>query len=118
MAAGRGRELGSSAELIAFDRSSVRRIDGDGHLFIEVSPISKASTCARGLQGAAAAGQLAKLTQLRGWRCPCGRSMGAPGVRRWRVSQAWRCSKPASVLDKALWRTRPPAPDAVQPGDG
>jgi len=32
-----------SADLIAFDRSSVRRIDGDGHLFIKVAPIAKAN---------------------------------------------------------------------------
>ena len=27
---------------IAFDRASVRRIDQDGHLFVETTPISKA----------------------------------------------------------------------------
>jgi len=30
---------------IAFDRDSVRRIDQDGHLFVEMTPISKANIC-------------------------------------------------------------------------
>lgn len=30
---------------LALDRGSVRRVDGDGHLHIEVSPISKANVC-------------------------------------------------------------------------
>jgi hypothetical protein len=30
---------------IAMDRASVRRIDDDGHLFVEITPISKANVC-------------------------------------------------------------------------
>lgn len=37
--------MATARDPLAFDRASVRRIDGDGHLFIEVSPISKANVC-------------------------------------------------------------------------
>jgi hypothetical protein len=37
--------LGSPMHNIALDRSTVRRIDQDGHLFVEMTPISKANVC-------------------------------------------------------------------------
>jgi len=39
------REPEHAADSIAFDRASVRRIDQDGHLFVETTPISKANVC-------------------------------------------------------------------------
>jgi 8-oxo-dGTP pyrophosphatase MutT (NUDIX family) len=33
------------SDVIAFDRASVRRVDQDGHLFVETTPISKANVC-------------------------------------------------------------------------
>jgi 8-oxo-dGTP pyrophosphatase MutT (NUDIX family) len=35
----------SAMDAIALDRSTVRRIDQDGHLFVEMTPISKANIC-------------------------------------------------------------------------
>lgn len=37
--------MAAARDLVAFDRASVRRIDGDGHLHIEVSPLTKANVC-------------------------------------------------------------------------
>lgn len=34
-----------AARLIAMDKDTVRRIDGDGHMFVEATPISKANVC-------------------------------------------------------------------------
>lgn len=39
----RNREFAQDA--IALDRSTVRRVDQDGHLFVEMTPISKANVC-------------------------------------------------------------------------
>lgn len=39
------RLLLTQERLIALDRASVRRIDGDGHLHVEMTPISKANVC-------------------------------------------------------------------------
>lgn len=41
----REREFGGASDSIALDRASVRRIDQDGHLHVERTPISKANVC-------------------------------------------------------------------------
>lgn len=41
----RTREFGGAQDTIALDRASVRRIDQDGHLFVEVANISAANVC-------------------------------------------------------------------------
>lgn len=38
-------EHGEAMDSIAMDRNSIRRVDQDGHLFVEMTPISKANIC-------------------------------------------------------------------------